>query len=81
MSSFKPQQRYLTFQGRAFHFVAYEGRPENLARNQPEEPPMWYLMLEGRRCPVTPFVTDQTVEQIDRMLARWLQRNVLGSLA
>ena len=37
MSAFKPQQRYLTFAGRAFHFVAYEGRAENLAQNQPAD--------------------------------------------
>ncbi len=77
MTAFKPQQRHMTLNGRAFHFVAYEGRSENVARNQPGEPPMWYLMVEGRRCPVSPFVADQTVEQIDLMLSRWLQKNAL----
>ena len=81
MSAFKPQQRYLTFAGRAFHFVAYEGRAENLAQNQPAQPPMWYLMLEGRRCPVTVFQGEQSEDQLDRMLTRWLQQNVLGKPA
>src|SRR5512143_3067463 len=77
LSAFKPQQRHMTLNGRAFHFVAYEGRSENVARNQPSEPPMWYLMVEGRRFPVMPFVADQTLEQIDKLLARWLQKNAL----
>ncbi len=79
MTAFKPQQRYLTFGDRAFHFVAYEGQVENLARNRPAEPPMWYLMLEGRRCPVATFRDEQSVEQLDRTLTRWLQQNVFGA--
>jgi hypothetical protein len=79
MSAFKPQQRHLTLGGRAFHFVAYEGRLENLNRNQPAEPAMWYLMVEGRRCPVTTFDTEQSLEQTDKILSRWLQQNALGS--
>jgi hypothetical protein len=81
MSAFKPQQRYLTLGGRAFHFVAYEGRAENLARNQPAEPPMWFLMVEGRRCPVTTFHDEQSADQLDGMLTLWLQENVLGETA
>lgn len=75
MSSFKPQQRRLLVEGRAFHFVAYEGHTENVARNQPAQPPMWCLMLPGGRCPVTPFVTTQSLEALDRALTRWLLAN------
>lgn len=76
MSAFKPQQHRLTVDGRPFHFVSYEGQTENLARNQPSRPPMWYLMVEGRRCPVSPVVEAHTPEQVERMLLRWLAAHV-----
>lgn len=78
MSTFKPQQRRLTIAGRPFHFVSYEGQPENLARNQPSRPAMWYLMLEGRRCPVAPVVEAHTPEQVDTGFLRWLAANTLA---
>lgn len=81
MAAFKPQQRFLTFAGRAFHFVAYEGRAENLSHNQPAQPPMWYLMLPGRRCPVAAFEGEQSQDQLDRMLTRWLRLNAFEAPA
>ena len=77
MSGFKPQQRRFVIDGRAFQFVAYEGQPENLARQRPAEPAMWCLMVEGRRCPVTPFLASQTLESLDRALLRWIQANAM----
>ena len=77
MSSFKPQQRRLEIAGRSFLFVSYEGHPENLARKQPAEPAMWCLMVEGRRCPVTPFVASQSQESLDRTLLRWIRSNAM----
>lgn len=77
MSAFKPQQHRLTVDGRPFHFVSYEGQVENLSRNQPSKPPMWYLMLEGRRCPVAPVVEAHSPEQVEKVLLRWLAANVL----
>lgn len=77
MSGFKPQQRRFLIDGRSFQFVAYEGQPENLARNRPAEPAMWCLMVEGRRCPVMPFVPTHTLEGLDRLLLRWIRANAM----
>src|SRR5690606_35645464 len=49
LSAFKSEQRHLIVRGRAFHFVSYEGRPANAHRGEDQQPPMWYLMVEGRR--------------------------------
>jgi len=77
MSGFKPQQRRFEIAGRSFLFVSYEGQPENLARKRPAEPAMWCLMVEGRRCPVTPFIASQSLESLDRTLLRWIQANAM----
>ena len=77
MSGFKPQQRRFQIADRSFLFVSYEGQPENLARNRPAEPAMWCLMVEGRRCPVTPFLASQSLESLDRILLRWIQANAM----
>ena len=79
MSAFKPQQRRFLIDGRAFHFVAYEGQSENPARHRPAVPAMWCLMVEGRRCPAVPFVATQAVEAVDQLLVRWLRTNALPS--
>ncbi len=76
MSAFKPQQRRLLVNGRVFHFVAYEGQPANVSRKLAAEPAMWCLMVEGRRCPVTPFVPAQPDDVVDRTLLQWLKLNV-----
>lgn len=77
MSGFKSQQRRFLAGGRNFHFVAYEGQPENRAKSLPAEPPMWCLMVEGRRCPVAPFIAEQGDEEIEQTLFRWVQLNAL----
>ena len=77
MSGFKLQQRHLLIEGRTFHFVAYEGQAENAARHLPAVPPMWCLMVEGRRCPVTPFVDTQDETMLNRLLLRWVRANAL----
>jgi hypothetical protein len=78
MSAFKPQQRHLTIHGRVFHFVSYEGQPANTPRKQVARPAMWYLMVEGRRCPAMPCDPTQTEPEIDRFLSRWAMDNALG---
>jgi hypothetical protein len=77
MSAFKSQQLQFTINGRPFHFVSYEGRPESLARNQPAEPAMWCLMVEGRRVPVTPFLPAQSLEDAQHFLSGWVRKNAL----
>lgn len=78
MSGFKPEQRHLTVRGRSFHFVLYEAQPARPSRNQTAAPSMWYLMVEGRRCPV--FTCDSTLpsEAIDAALVAWAENNAIG---
>jgi hypothetical protein len=78
VSAFKPQQRHLKIRGRLFHFVSYEGRPANHRRAQLAFPAMWYLMVEGRRCPVFPFDADQPLAELDAALQDWAEDNALG---
>ena len=78
MSAYKPQQRHITLHGRSFHFVSYEGRPANPRRAELPYPPMWYLMVEGRRCPVLPCDEGQSVEEIDDALCAWAKDNAIG---
>ena len=78
MSAFKPQQRHLTIRGRTFHFVSYEGGPTNRRREQLPDPAMWYLMVEGRRCPVLPLDTSLSASQVDAALSAWALDNALG---
>jgi hypothetical protein len=80
LSTFKPQQRRLTIKGRAFHFVSYEGRAANERRGEKAEPSMWYLMLEGRRCPTVPCQPDQPETEIDQALLRWVEEQGLTTL-
>jgi hypothetical protein len=77
MSSFKSPQRRLVVGGRTFHFVAYEGQPASVSRKQAAEPSMWWLMVEGRRCPVTAFDPGQSDESVEQSLRQWLKENVL----
>ena len=78
MSAFKPQQRHLTIKGRTFHFVSYEGSPANLRKAQLPYPPMWYLMVEGRRFPVFPCDANLSLPQIDELLGAWAVDNAMG---
>jgi len=78
MAAFKPQQRKITIHGRVFHFVTYEGQAENAPRKQVARPDMWYLMVEGRRCPALPCDPTQTEPEVDRFLERWALDNAVG---
>jgi hypothetical protein len=78
MTAFKPQQRHLTIRGRTFHFVSYEAQPANVARGQPGAPSMWYLMLEGRRCPALAYDPKQSLTDLDEALQAWAEGNALG---
>ncbi|HTO73317.1 MAG TPA: hypothetical protein VMJ30_05835 [Gemmatimonadales bacterium] len=81
MSGFKPQQRRFEIAGRSFLFVSYEAQPASVARKQAAEPAMWCLMVEGRRCAVTPFVADQSLESLDRTLISWIHANAMPGAA
>lgn len=76
MSTFKSQQRHLSIRGRDFHFVSYEGVPANVRRGEEAQPSMWYLMVAGRRCPAFICAPEQSPEEVDGMLARWVEENV-----
>lgn len=78
MSPPKPQQRHLTIRGRALHFVSYEGSRGNPQRAQLPYPAMWYLMVEGRRCPVFPCDTSLTPADLDAALVAWADDNAQG---
>ncbi len=78
MSAFKPQQRHIAIQGRTFHFVSYEGQQPNPRRGEEGGPPMWYLMVEGRRCPVLPYDPAQPLPDVDKALVRWAQANAFA---
>lgn len=76
MSGYKTDQCRLLHRGREFHFVSYEGRVANLARAETALPPMWYLMIAGKRYEVMPEAIDKDAAARDRFLAAWLDANV-----
>ena len=76
MSSFKLEQRRLTLRGREFHFVSYEGQPENVARRQPATAPTWFLMCAGKRWPAIPHQPEMAADDVDRHLAAWVEQHV-----
>jgi hypothetical protein len=81
MSAFKPSQRHLAIGGRLFHFVSYEGRRADPRHNRAQEPDMWYLMVEGRRCPVVQCDPAQTELEVDQSLSEWALHNALAPAA
>lgn len=78
MTVFKPQQRQLMIRDRPFLFVSHEGRPANHRRAQLAYPAMWYLMVDGRRCPVLPCDANQSMPELDAALRDWAEDNALG---
>lgn len=78
MAAFKPEQRHLTIQGRAFHFVSYEGGSTSRGNPEPAYPAMWYLMVEGHRCPVVPCDPTLSSAELETTLAAWVVSNALG---
>ncbi len=76
MSSYKVEQRRLSYRGREFHFVSYDGQVANERRGVEASPPMWYLMNEGKRRPVVPHVPGQELVELDGVLLRWVDEQV-----
>jgi hypothetical protein len=81
VSSHKVEQRRLHHRGREFHFVSYDAQVANERRGEPAIPPMWYLMIEGKRRPVLPHVPGQELIELDGALLRWVDEQVFGLLA
>lgn len=75
VSNFKSEQRRIVHRGREFHFVSYEGRLASERRKEEAMPPMWYLMAEGKRCPVMPHVPNQELTELDDALIQWVDEN------
>jgi len=78
MGSFKPEQRHLVIRGRAFHFVLYEGQPGRGSPKQGASPAVWYLMVEGRRCPVFACDPQRDAADTDAALIAWAEDNAVG---
>lgn len=74
---FKNEQRRLDHRGRVFHFISYEAREANAAKNLPALPASWYLVSSGNRWPAIPLVPAQPLADLDASLAAWLDTAVL----
>lgn len=72
MTSYKVEQHRVSQHGRDFHFVSYDGHPANERRGEVATPPMWYLMVAGKRWPVMPQVIGQPHADVERELVAWL---------
>jgi len=77
-SRYRVEQRKITHRGRSFHFVSYEGLPANASKNVPATVAAWFLVSGGYRREVMPQQLDQDVEELDRMLAEWLESHVFA---
>ena len=72
MSSHKVKQCRLSYRGRDFHFVSYEGHPANERRGESAMPAMWYLMGPAKRWPVMEHNPDQPDDEVEKSLLKWL---------
>lgn len=78
MTPFKPGRRHLTIHGHPFHFASYKGRSANRRRAQLAYPAMWYLMVDGRRCPVLPCDSCPSALELDAALRDYAEDNAMG---
>jgi hypothetical protein len=69
-------QLRVTHRGREFHFVSYEPIVTPANRALAPSPWTWYLMNEGKRLEVMPHAPEQTPEEIEQDLIRWLESYV-----
>lgn len=77
MAAYKPRQHRISISDRVFHFVSYDAVAEDSRRDQPAEPAMWYLMVEGHRRPVFPCVPDRPEEEVEAALTAWILEHAL----
>jgi hypothetical protein len=78
VTAFTPGRRHLTIDGHPFHFASCAGRPANHARAQLAYPAMWYLLVDGRRCPVLPCDSSRSPLELDAALRDYVEDNALG---
>lgn len=78
MSSFKTDQRHVTYRGRDFHFVSYDGEPANERLGRMATEPSWYLINAGKRWLVMPHISGQPEASLELALQAWLDVHVFG---
>jgi hypothetical protein len=76
-SRYTVEQRRITHRGRTFRFVSYEGQRANAARKEPATEPAWFLVNAGYRWEVMPQQPGQEVDEVDRLLTKWLETYVV----
>ena len=69
-------QLRVTHRGREFHFVSYEPIVTPANRMLAPSPWTWYLMNEGKRLEVMPHSPEQSPEEVEQHLIRWLESYV-----
>lgn len=73
------EQRRITYRGREYHFVSYDGLPANEKRAQAATAPAWFLMGAGTRWEVLPFQPGQPPQELDRLFTEWIEAHVFGT--
>jgi hypothetical protein len=76
MTVYQTAQEFIVYRNRRFHFVSYEGRQADLARQRDELPPTWFLMRANKRWPVMEQVPHQDRDQLHQQLTNWLEQNI-----
>jgi hypothetical protein len=77
VSHYKVEQCRVTYRGRDFHFVSYDGQPANIRKGEVAVVAMWYLMGPGKRWPVMPQVPGQADDERERAFVTWLKEQGL----
>jgi hypothetical protein len=80
MSSYKIEQRRLTYRGKQFHFVSYDGLTKP-AKDETQAPAGWFLMRAGKRWAVMPQEVGEEEAALDIRLMAWIDENVFGVVA
>ena len=78
MSSFKTDQRHVTYRGRDFHFVSYDAEPSNERMGREATPASWFLINAGKRWLVMPHIPGQQEAALEMALHDWLDVHVFG---
>lgn len=79
MTKLSVEQVHLRHRNRVFHFVSYQGQPEDPKKKRAAIDPAWFLMNAGKRWEVMPHQPDQAEAERDHLFAVWLERYVFAS--